>query len=331
MRTLLTSAVLFAAFAAPAFAQCADGERLFQHRMLLEGEACIPADPERIAFTMPEAIPAILFEQEQINQNWYSKSFLENYPGALDGEEFATLPDIDYFPESDPEILALANPDLIVGSSWVQEANAKVAHLAPLITIDWTDEDVNWETEQNFVATLLGKEAEEAAMMAALEARMEALRNDLGNTARSFAVVQPGEQAATLVVATARNFGTQIMLDAGMRLGPDHLSLDEADAIGARFWYPLSLERIHDIDVDYLVVLGGFDPAIADEIIASPIWNALPAVAEGRVFEVHGDGQQYVRENVAYAHLVIDDIYRNVLRQDPQAAGNPNPFNHWID
>ena len=294
---------------------------------MLNASVCIPAEPERIAFTMEEIIAAYAMGSESVIDNWYFQSFRGNFPKIT---EKVAVPDVDvsYYPDSNIETMTLADPDLIVSFTEIDN-NAKAAELAPLVELKW-EEDTTWRDLHQFMAFLLEKEDEGQAMLEALDARIAKLSEDLGDEDRTFAIVRTMDEGGTLQTFTALNFGALIMQDAGMKVGPEILSPEASAELRNAWWYPMSAEKLQTLDVDHLFVLTGWEPEIEAAFLESALWQAVPAVAEGRVIRPEGDGEQFIRENIAYANSVVDIVYENVLGTTSEAAGNPNPFADWL-
>lgn len=325
-----------ALLAVPAMAQdCAEGQKLFEHQLILGGGICIPENPQRIAFTGAEGIPAMVLGVQPVNQNWFTKGFLRNYPGAFDAAAFASLVDTDYFPESNIETMLAVEPDVIVVVGSAGEGiNKQAASVAPTIQLDIIGNAEEWRLEEQFVAALTGKEAEEQAMWNAFQDRIARLESDLEQKPGSFAIVrtiQPG----IVSVATRVNVGSQLLLQAGWALGDNIQPAEDAEGNPTKFWFDLSEENLDQLhDVDYIVdlpVFPGQDPTMGEEFRAnSQGWQRIPAIAAGRVIHPSGDGQQWVRTNVPYAHMIIDDVYRGVFDKEASEMGNSNPFAAWL-
>lgn len=316
--------------ATPALAlDCAEGQRLLSHPMLQGGSQCLPDSPGRIALVDETAITAWMLGVRSITGNTYLEAFFESYPGAVTAEARAGLLDLGPLLDLvDVESIAAAAPDLIVSGNFWTDLNQRLAQIAPTAVVAHDETQFGWKDAQGLVAALLGAEARNADVMAGHDARLAALAGALPD-GQSFAVVRAMDTADTIQVFTALNFGTQQLLAAGMELHADVLTPDAAGLIGRPHWYGLSVERIDDLDADWLVVLPGWDPAVEQALHASPYWQALPAVAEGRLIRPQGNGEHYIRDNAAFAHLVFDDLWRDVLGQDP-AAVSPNPFAAWL-
>ncbi|MDX8354781.1 ABC transporter substrate-binding protein [Cognatiyoonia sp. IB215182] len=326
MRHALTTIGVLLLNPVSAFADCASAERLLDHHML-DAPVCIPADPKRIAFTMEEIIAAYAMGGESVVDNWYFQSFRGNFPGMTKTVDVPPV-DVSYYPQSDIETLTLAAPDLIVSFTEIDN-NAKAAELAPVVALTWEDE-TTWRDLHHFIALLLDKEDEGQTMLDALDGRIARLNADLGDMPRSFAIVRTMDDGDTLQTFTALNFGALILQDAGLQIGPDILSPEASAELRNAWWYPMSTEKLQTLDVDHLFVLTGWEPEIEAAFLESALWQALPAVAEGRVIRPQGDGEQFIRENIVYAHRVVDFAYEHVLGTTAEVAGNPNPFADWL-
>lgn len=325
MKYLMTSMMLAAA--TPAFAMdCAEGERLLDHA-LLSGTVCVPADPQRIAFTMEESITAYVLGGESVVDSWYFQSFREKFPGLIAEGDVPTV-DLVSYPRADVETLTLANPDVIVAFEGVDN-NQKAKALAPVVEILW-GKDTTWRDLHEFIAYFLEVEDEGQTMLAALDARMEQLKSDLGDTPRTFAIARAAEDAGAIQVFTAKNFGAVVLQQAGLVLGDGVLTPDEAKKVGSQWNYQMSAENLEALDVDHFFLMQSWSEENETAILDSALWSTLPMVKENRVVNVPSDGEQFIRENIAYAHLVIDLVYEGVLNKTPAEAGNPNPLAKWL-
>lgn len=319
------------ATALPLAAQaCPDGQRVFDHEILEGGATCIPAAPDDIAFLHTNAITAHLLGQKPIVANYYLRAFFETYPGAIDQAEFDSLL---YFPKldlADLEAVIATDADLYAGMAWAPQANAKLAQAVPLVVAEVEDGRVGWRDFHDFTAALLDKEQEGDEMLAAVDARLARLRDAIGADGARFTVVRTMDQTEGLQVFTSEIFGAELTLAAGLQMDPDVLDPEASAAVGRTTWYQLPLERVQDLNTDHLILMEGWEPEIEKQVLASPLWQALPVVAEGRVIRAFGNGEQWIRPNAAFAHLVIDDLYRGVLGLEP-AEIDPNPFAAWLE
>jgi ABC-type Fe3+-hydroxamate transport system substrate-binding protein len=323
-------ALSLATVATPALAlDCPEGQRAFSHPLLRGGEQCVPADPQRVAFVGAEAIPAFLLGVETVTTNVYFDMFLTTHPNAVPTGWRETVVDVGYAPETDPELLATAKPDLIVSADFWDDVNPKYQTIAPTVILELAGAEVDWRDSNDFIAQLFGREAELAAIEAAYDARITDLRARLKGSAPTFSVVQVGESAGELYVNTRLNFGAAIMIEAGFRIVETVLEPAAAATVNNTHWYTLSPERIQDLEADWIVQRPGYSLEAEAEFTASPGWTSLAAVRERRIIRpIDPEGQSWARPNFAFAHLVIDDLYRDALGLTPPPT--PNPFAEWM-
>ena len=309
----------------PALAlDCAEGQRVFAHPMVLGGSACVPIAPERVALVHTEAIPAFLLGIETVTTNVYFDMFLATYPGTMADGWRDTVVDVGYLPEADLESVAAAAPDLIVSASWHPEANEKLAAIAPTVVLSYEGPDLHWTDAQRAIAALFDKEAELAEAEAALEARMADFRDRLGDRLPTFSTLQVGSTPTELYVETAINFAPLFMQELGFVMAPGVMSPEDAGLIDSVWWYKLSPERITDVEADYILFRPGYDEQAEAAFRDGPLWQSLAALREGRIIRPQDkEGHTWSRENLAFAHIMLDDLYRDVLGLSPPPTANP--------
>jgi iron complex transport system substrate-binding protein len=306
--------------ATPAFAlDCPEGQRTFAHPRLVGGEACVPADPQRIAMVGEEGMIAHLLGRETVVRNLYFDLYTRMFPAAVAPEELAGMTDIGIPWEMDLEVLARAAPDLIVSGDWLGDTNDQMARIAPTVAIDYSQPGTTWWSVTSFVAQLLGEDERLAADLAAIDARLADFKGRLPDPAPTFAVLRITESPDTVDVFTALNIGAQLATQGGMVLHP------AVRPVGGEttYSYPISTEALAEIDADWLVLIGGEDAAARAAFEASPLWQLLPAVQAGRVIRPEAPGRHWVTENMAFAHMIIDEVYAGVLGLAPAPTANP--------
>lgn len=326
MMKKITTLLILGITGAAAAQECPDNQRMLDHH-LLDGTICVPTEPQRIAFTMEEIITAYVLGGESVVDNSYFESFREKYPGVIAEKDISTV-NIGSYPRADVETLTLANPDVIVAFAGVDN-NKKVKELAPLVEIQWRDE-TTWRDLHDFMAYFLNLDEKGHTMLDALDARMAKLKSDLGDTPRSFAIARAAEEMGAIQVFTEKNFGAVVLQQAGMVIGDGILSPEEAKKVGSEWNYQMSAENLEALDVDHFFLLQSWSSENEASMLNSDLWRALPMVKDGHVIDVPSDGEQFIRENIAYAHMVLDTVYEGVLGQSAEEAGNPNPFADWL-
>jgi iron complex transport system substrate-binding protein len=213
-----------------------------------------------------------------------------------------------------PEELVRARPDLIVGWNWVTEEPTfdEIVKIAPYVGLgeseatagpgfDRTSQATrSWDKLFLSVCDAVNRRAAGEKMVAEFEERLDALaERRKGQPAASVARIEfyePGkfsyrgqfEDTAELM----RRIGLTVV-------GPDKSVNEE------------SLERLPEIDADWLVVAAGSDNiprGVYDEIAATDLFKAIPAVRAGRVHVV--DAELWPGFGHLWARALIDDLER---------------------
>ncbi len=321
----------FAVFSTSTFAACDSGMRQIEN-VAFEGDvACLPAAPERIAFAEDEVVTAYLLGTPMVINNYSLNAFLDAYPGGRDAR-VAEMTDIGYVGELDIELFSVAEPDLIISNNWFPDENKLLAEIAPVVVFQGEDGVLGWRDYARVIATVVDREAEFDADLAALDARIADFKGRLPEGETTFSIVMYDE-GGSLYTWNEASFAGELLINAGLTLAPGVLDSAAAAKVGYPSAYTLSQERIGDINADYIFLLPTWEPEdIAASFYDGPVWNSLTAVQEGRVItaSIQG-GPHFTRPNTAFAHRVLDEAYRGILGMSPTEGSHPNPYADWID
>jgi iron complex transport system substrate-binding protein len=306
--------------------ECAPGQRLFTHKVLWKetpgGAVCIPENPQRIAYSMPFHIPAMLrggIPLIAIDDRAYLIHEFPEWEAVFNG-----IADIG-LPLNLEATLALA-PDLIIEPSWAAAENYdEVSQIAPTVAFQF-DGTHQWKELAQMFFEIVGKQDEYDALMAEYEARADELGELIGN---------PEDIELSLVALwgenrTYTNFspGGMILEDVGFSRPAVQIvneTPEEVLASGAYpFFYPLNWENIQDAEGDFIIAFGDFDTEeggkILDEVTAQPLWQALNAVKQGNVYYSR---MNWAGGDIAAAHTILDDIAEAFGVADQLS---PNPY-----
>lgn len=289
--------------AAPAAVLACDGR-------VLEGEAyigaplCIPADPQRILVIDPTfslgmslelGLPVVAAPLTGMSD-----------PVLKAGAVAKGVTDIGFMLEPSIEAVVAARPDLILGSSMAEGQLAMLSQIAPTVLI--TPQD--WRSYYAALATAFGREAELAALLAPLDARIAALR--------------PKVPQETVSVIRITPWDFQVYLDAPDAWAPFAL-LHELGVKRSDYEYqsdPTGLKRpdweeIAGLDGAMLLyIIGGSNGSAEggrwEEVSQNPLWQMLPAVRSGRVYPLD-PGIWMEFSGIGSANRVLDDVERLVI------------------
>lgn len=300
---LLALLALAAVDPCPARAAC-DG-RLVEGADVLGAPLCLPDRPRRIVVLDPTYSLGMALDLglPVVGAPLYGMSDAALKERAL----AASVADIGHVAEPSLERIVGLAPDLILGSGALGEDVQRLAsRFAPtaLITAE------NWKRYFEVLAQVAGSETDVGALLAGYEARAAAIRarapdievSVLRITSWDFQVYLDGPNAYAPFA---------VLREAGIRRTPYETTSDET-TLKRPDW-----EQLAALDGDVLLyIVGGANPSDTDgrleEVLANPLWQALPAVKAGRAYRV--DPATWMEfSGIASAERVLDDVERLLL------------------
>jgi iron complex transport system substrate-binding protein len=196
----------------------------------------------------------------------------------------------------DPEVVAAATPDLLIGWDWLVDDAAweQLGKIAPAITLPDTG---SWRDNFRLVAEAVDRAAEADAALADFDAKVAALkaRFDAAEPKRvsMIGVFEPGTfwwwDAAYPTNAHLTSIGLEVVSPAET----------QRDA---------SIERLAELTADWLIVTAAPDDPTASGLLDSPLWQTLPAVRAGQVLVV--DRELWGGAGLMWANALLDDVDR---------------------
>ncbi len=211
------------------------------------------------------------------------------------------------------EELLVARPDLIVGWNWVTQEPSfdEISAVAPYVGLgesaatagpgfDGSGPLRSWGTLFLSVCDAVGRRARGEELVAEFEARLDQLAERRSG--------EPVERVARIEFYEPGSFSyrgqnedtAELMRRIGLEVvGPDDTANEE------------SIERLPDIDADRLIIPVGNDDiprALYDEVAATPLFGAIPAVKAGKVDLV--DATLWPGLGHLWARALVDDLER---------------------
>ncbi|WP_420961500.1 ABC transporter substrate-binding protein [Brucella sp. IR073] len=177
------------------------------------------------------------------------------------------------------ELLRIIAPDLILSSNFYEYRRPAFGRIAPVFSQTIYEAGVPpFEPARNAMLALgrkLGLEDTAHNYIAATEADIATLRERIKTRSRPVFLISIGDSRHF------RAFGGDSMFgDVLARLG---LANAWKGATSYSATAPVGIETLADVPEADIVVIGPVPPEARVILPASPIWNALPAVSEGRV------------------------------------------------
>jgi iron complex transport system substrate-binding protein len=268
----------------------------------LMGEVCVPKMPRRlVALDEITLADALILGVSSVGVSSYDE--LADYLVEKTG-------DIEFLGTSEQpslEKIYQLNPDLIMGIELSAEAiYTQLSQIAPTALGEWHGYP-SWREYFNFVASVLGKEAEAKTVWEKYDRRIEELKTALGDRLENTKISLAYACCGGISVDTENSFSGSILADVGIRRPQSQGAVDDGMFI-------LSEERILDLDADILF-LSVFDEE-SEDILADwqrkPLWNQLQVVQNQRVYLVNGSIWR-AGDPIA-ANLVIDDLYKYLVK-----------------
>lgn len=212
-----------------------------------------------------------------------------------------------------PEELLAVRPDLVIGWNWVTQEPSfdELSRIAPYLGLGETAATAgpgfdgsramrSWDSLFLSVCDVLGKRSEGEALVADFEGRLDDLRARRSD--------EPATSVARIEFHDAGSFSyrgqdedtAELMRRIGLSVvDPDDTINDE------------SLERLPEIDADWLVVPVGNDNiprTLYDEVAATEVFKAIPAVQAERVHLV--DATLWPGLGHLWEKALVDDFQR---------------------
>ncbi|GGG81525.1 iron-hydroxamate ABC transporter substrate-binding protein [Paenibacillus radicis (ex Gao et al. 2016)] len=265
----------------------------------------IPANPQRIVASYLED-PVLTLGSTPVAQ-WTVNGGVQNYLQ----DKLAGVPTLDY--DMPPEQVASFEPDLILVSS---EATAQkglyeqYSKIAPTYVVGDKVSN-NWREALRTIGGLLGKS----------EQAEQAIKDYEQKAADSKAKLTEaiGTKSAAVFWLTGKNFylvdekvssGAVLYGDLGMK--PSNLVIEIPEESRGN-WSPISLEKLAELDADYIFILNSDKSAGDTSIIDGPVWKNIPAVKAGNVIELDSNSSWLYKGKLANERI-IDDVMKALVK-----------------
>jgi len=281
----------------------------------------VPAAPRRISILDPlaalEAALSLGIKPHQIGQ----RSFVAEYLGdplaqwpwleaaltALDAEPLRMNAD-----ETNLELVAMAEPDLILGADgWVEGLEEQLSALAPTVAVPTVDV----RKAMGIYATALGLEDKASEVIAAWDGRIAGELRPLTPEGATLALVRTDAPGMVAVFNAPGHGAYDYFAQAGYAT-PAELAALPVNYYG--YATQISTEQIDLLDSADVIVVLGFSVEETDQLLANPLFTALPAVVEDRVVVVP---QGPLAQAIAVQSPLNFDVLLDLAKKVADAAG----------
>ncbi len=198
---------------------------------------------------------------------------------ALDPQPPASVTDLGLRGAPNLELLRIISPDLIVSSNFYEFERVSFEHVAPFFALPvFVPGQPSLPLLQDAASKLghkLGREAEAQTLIAACEAEIAATRQRFSGMAeRKTFLISLGDSRHFRAFGPDSLFG-----DVLQRLGFENAWTGGTDYSAAA---PVGLEQLARAPDASIVVIGPTEEETLRRLPQNALWNALPAVREGR-------------------------------------------------
>ncbi|MEK5252520.1 ABC transporter substrate-binding protein [Paenibacillus sp. FSL F4-0125] len=182
-----------------------------------------------------------------------------------------------------PESVVDLEPELIIFPTAFYAQNGvyeNYSQIAPTYVFKNALGNVVEATET--IAKLLGLEDKATEAIAAYNTKLEETKAQLSSVSAGKKAIYINANARAIFLVGNFHYGGYVLSELGFA---------QSTLVEGEMSADISLEMLSDLDADYIFINDndGLGDAFLADIKASPLWNALPAVQAGKVFEVDGD------------------------------------------
>ncbi|OWA35960.1 ABC transporter substrate-binding protein [Saccharibacillus sp. O16] len=267
-------------------------------------EVKIPAEPKAIIASYLEdnlvalgVKPAAQWMTGRGTMQDYLQDSLNGIPGIP-----SELP-LEVVASYTPDLILMDSAELVAGDKYQQ-----YSAIAPTYVVG-SAQNNDWRQELLTVGEVLGKKDQAQKVLDEYEAKAKDAK------AKVAQVTGGTKKAAALwildndvyVVNQNLSSGDVIYKDLGMGVPA---VVQEISQKSESNWSSLSLERLADMDADYLFLVNGSGKS-KEEILADPVWKNIPAVKEGHVYEF-GKDKSWLYTGAVANGMMIDDVLASV-------------------
>lgn len=269
-------------------------------------EVVIPANPERILATYLEdnlvALGITPVAQWSVNDGASIQGYLQD-----------DLKDVPMIPHDLPfEAVQEYAPDLIIMDSASMVEGGKYeqySKIAPTYVIG-TEVNNDWRDELKRVGEVFGKEDEAQkaldnydAKAAEAKATIEA---EVGNPSVAAVWLVGGK---FFVVGETLSSGAVMYGDLGLTV-PAVVKEISASATGN--WSEISLEKLVELDAEHLFLINS-DTASGSTALSDALWNSVPAVKAGNLYEF-AENESWLYTGTIANEQIIDNVLKSLVK-----------------
>lgn len=269
-------------------------------------EVVVPANPESVLASYLEdnlvALGITPVAQWSVNDGASIQGYLQG-----------NLKDVPMIPHDLPfEAVQEYAPDLIIMDSASMVEGGKYeqySKIAPTYVIG-TEVNNDWRDELKRVGEVFGKEDEAQKALddydaKAVEAKAK-IEAEVGNPSVAAVWLVGGK---FFVVGENLSSGAVMYGDLGLKV-PAVVKEISASATGN--WSEISLEKLVELDAEHLFLINS-DTASGSAALSDALWNSVPAVKAGNVYEF-AENESWLYTGTIANEQIIDNILKSIVK-----------------
>lgn len=266
----------------------------------------VPANPQRVLASYLEdplvalgVTPVAQWAIGEGNTQGYLKKQLANVP-PID----STLP-YEAVLNSNPDLILMDSAEMVAGDKYAQ-----YNQIAPTYVVG-KKQNNDWREELLTIGDVLGKSDEAKKVLVDYDAKAKTAKDQLQQ--------QIGSESAAVLWVTGKSIyvvsrnlssGDVLYNDLGLKAPA---VVEEISKSGEANWQAISLEKLTDLDADYLFLINSTEQS-KEEITSPAVWKNIPAVQKGHVYDFSADSSWLYTGAIANGQI-IDDVLASVLKK----------------
>jgi iron complex transport system substrate-binding protein len=216
------------------------------------------------------------------------------------------------YPRPDLERVLALQPDLILGTTYLEEIYAQASQIAPTVLFEFQT-SANWKEIFASVGKAVRRSEKVNAVMKAYRDRLATFQEKMGdpnNLEVSVVRIYPDR----LELYQQNTFPGTILADAGLSRPPSQR--------GERFSKSISKEQLQLADGDVIFVWTNENnfqnereaQMAIEQLQDDRLWSKLEAVQQDQIYAVNGN--YWIGSGPIAANLVVDDLFRYLVEEE---------------
>ena len=265
----------------------------------------VPANPQRVIASYLEdplvALGITPVAQWSLNEGASVQGYLQDSLKDVDLINY-DLP-FEEVQSFEPDLIIMDSPSMVEGGKYEQ-----YSAIAPTYVIG-AELNNDWREELRTVGSIFGMEDKADQVISDYETKAEEAKAQIEEKA--------GKKSAAAIWLVAGSFfvvnqelssGDVLYNDLGFEVPA---VVEEISASGENNWNAVSLEKLVELDADYLFLVNS--DGSESTTLSDALWKSIPAVKAGNVYEF-GPEKSWLYTGAVANDQIIDDVLESVAK-----------------